>query len=65
MTIDEAIMVLELHNAWRKGADIEMQSNRKFITTKFYFMKLNLKESLTLSRSQKLKNGFVTGNEGN
>jgi len=21
MTIDEAIMVLELHNAWRKGAE--------------------------------------------
>ncbi len=29
MTIDEAIMVLELHNAWRKGADIEMQSPTK------------------------------------
>lgn len=26
MTIDEAISVLELHNRWRKGADIEMQS---------------------------------------
>jgi len=26
MTIDEAIEVLELHNKWRKGADIEMQS---------------------------------------
>ena len=26
MTIDEAITVLELHNSWRKGADIEMQS---------------------------------------
>jgi hypothetical protein len=26
MTIDEAITVLELHNAWRKGADIEMHS---------------------------------------
>lgn len=25
MTIDEAINVLELHNKWRKGADIEMQ----------------------------------------
>jgi len=29
MTIDEAITVLELHNAWRKGADIEMQSPTK------------------------------------
>jgi len=29
MTIDEAIMVLELPNAWRKGADIEMQSPTK------------------------------------
>lgn len=26
MTIDEAINVLELHNKWRKGADIEMQT---------------------------------------
>lgn len=25
MTIDEAISILELHNRWRKGADIEMQ----------------------------------------
>ena len=29
MTIDEAITVLELNNAWRKGADIEMQSPTK------------------------------------
>ncbi|OQA47727.1 MAG: hypothetical protein BWY47_01366 [Bacteroidetes bacterium ADurb.Bin302] len=29
MTIDEAITVLELHNSWRKGADIEMQSPTK------------------------------------
>ena len=29
MTIDEAITVLELHNAGRKGADIEMQSLTK------------------------------------
>jgi hypothetical protein len=29
MTIDEAITVLELHNMWRKGADIEMQSPTK------------------------------------
>jgi hypothetical protein len=29
MTIDEAITVLELHNAWRKGANIEMQSPTK------------------------------------
>lgn len=29
MTIDEAITVLELHNACRKGADIEMQSPTK------------------------------------
>lgn len=26
MTIDEAINVLEQHNKWRKGADIEMQT---------------------------------------
>lgn len=26
MTIDEAIEVLELHNQWRKGGDVEMQS---------------------------------------
>lgn len=26
MTIDEAIEVLELHNQWRKGADIPMES---------------------------------------
>ena len=25
MTIDEAIGVLELHNQWRKGAEVEMQ----------------------------------------
>jgi len=25
MTVEEAINVLELHNKWRKGADIEMQ----------------------------------------
>ena len=25
MTIDEAIEVLELHNQWRKGAEVEMQ----------------------------------------
>jgi hypothetical protein len=25
MTIEEAINILELHNKWRKGADIEMQ----------------------------------------
>ena len=29
MTIDEAITLLELHNSWRKGADIEMQSPTK------------------------------------
>ncbi len=29
MTIDEAITLLELHNKWRKGADIEMQSPTK------------------------------------
>ena len=26
MTIDEAIEVLELHNQWRKGGDVGMQS---------------------------------------
>ena len=26
MTIDEAIEVLELHNQWRKGADIPMET---------------------------------------
>lgn len=26
MTIDEAIEVLELHNQWRKGAEIPMES---------------------------------------
>lgn len=26
MTIDEAIEILELHNQWRKGADIPMQN---------------------------------------
>ena len=26
MTIDEAIEVLELHNQWRKGSEIEMQT---------------------------------------
>ena len=29
MTIDEAIEVLELHNQWRKGGDVEMQSSIK------------------------------------
>ena len=26
MTIDEAIVILERHNKWRKGADIEMET---------------------------------------
>lgn len=26
MTIDEAIEVLELHNQWRKGGDVPMQT---------------------------------------
>lgn len=29
MTIDEAIEILELHNQWRKGADIPMQNPTK------------------------------------
>ncbi len=51
MTIDEAIEVLELHNQWRKGAEIPMETP----------VRIGMAIDLVLSEVKKFRLGAVVG----